>query len=507
MRLPYPARLPTWGVQPLAQLGGLLAAGATLSLLLALDAIGAAAAIAATIVALAIMVGLSPLVAVGILICWIAVQNLAAPLVLALGRLGVDDIRGLIGTKELIAVSLVAVSIIPAAVTGRVKLASCDKLWLAYTAWILLYAVNPLVLHAEPFYLAVSARALLVPVLFYSLGRLVALEEPEGALSGLAKTVLGVSLAAAVFGMVEVFILGADFWRGLEIERYWVEVKGFSPRTIVDGLPANFYGQYGLVSELGRGIRRLASTYGDPLAAGYSLFFAALLCFAALRYGESRFRASYALGFAALTAALALTVSRVALGALVIGCALILVRERTLLGARGWAALTLVLLGLLVFFRHALAPAFVSAITLEDPSTRSHLLDLARGVQTLASPRTLLGFGLGTAGAPAAASAVHIGITESAYLVLLAQVGIAGVVLFLGAMIATYRFVARRAEASAAAPFPLHAANAGLVGYALSGVVSEQIFTTTSLAPFWILLGSAVSWCAAQSADGARSAG
>jgi hypothetical protein len=153
-------------------------------------------------------------------------------------------------------------------------------------------------------------------------------------------------------------------------------------------------------------------------------------------------------------------------------------------------------LSLLFVFRRALAPAFVSAITMEDPSTRSHLLDLARGLQELASPRALLGFGLGTAGAPAAASEVHRGITESAFLVLLAQVGIGGLLLFVSALISTDRFLVGCGKSTARVPFLIPAASAGLVGGALSGLVSEQIFTTTSLAAFWTLLGVAVTWCA-----------
>jgi hypothetical protein len=438
------------------------------------------------------------------LFAWIALQNLAAPILLTVTGLGIDDIRGLIGTKELMALSILAVLVTPAAISGRAKLVGCDKLWLAYSAWILLYTVNPLALRPELFYLAVSLRALLVPVLFYALGRIVALENPPAAVRSLSAAALAIAIPAAVFGILEVAILGDDFWRGLNLERYWVEVKGFSPNTIIDGLPANFYGQYGLVYELGRGVRRMASSYGDPLAAAYNLFFVALLCFAGFRYGESRFRASYALGFAVLAAALALTVSRVAMGALVVGCVLLLVRERAFFGPRGWLTLAAVGLGLLFVFRGALAPAFVSAITMEDPSTRSHLLDLARGLETLASPRALLGFGLGTAGAPAAASEVHIGITESAYLVLLAQAGVGGLLLFAAALVGTYRFLVRHGKPAAELPPSIPALSAGLVGYALSGFVSEQIFTTTSLAVFWTLLGAGVSWCAGDEGRGAK---
>lgn len=498
MRTPEIALVRVLKAEPVSRLAGVGALAATVALLLALDAFGAAIAAVASIGAVALVAGLSPIAAVAILLAWIALQNLAAPILFSVTGLGIDDIRGIIGTKELMAVSILAVLTIPAAISGRAKLVACDKIWLAYTAWVLLYALNPLSLRPELFYLAVSLRALLVPVLFYALGRIVGLADAHRAPRALSAAALAIAIPAAAFGILELAVLGDEFWRDLNIERYWVEVKGFSPSTIIDGLPANFYGQYGLVYELGRGTRRMASTYGDPLAAAYNLFFAALLCFAGFRYGESRFRASYVVGFALLATALALTISRVAMGALVVGCALLLVRERAFLGARGWLALATVGLALVVLFRGALAPAFVSAITMEDPSTRSHLLDLARGLQTLASPRALLGFGLGTAGAPAAASSVHIGITESAYLVLLAQVGIVGLVLFAAALISTYRFLIRHGKPLADAPPLIPALSAGLVGYALSAFVSEQIFTTTSLAVFWTLLGAGVSWCAAR---------
>ncbi len=480
-------------------LGTLGLAAASVALLVALDAAGAAIAAVASLVAVALMASLAPTVAVALLLVWIAIQNLVAPILLTIAGLGVDDVRGIIGTKELMAVCLLTVSGTAAAIAGRVKLLPCDKLWLGYAAFVLLYALNPFALRAEPFYLAVSIRALLVPVLFYSLGRIIALEDSDRTLRALTTAVLGVAVSASLFGLMEVLVLGDGFWKALDIKRYWVEVKGFSPRTIVNDLPANFYGQYGIVEEMGRGIRRMASVYGDPLSAGYNLFFAALLCFAGLRYGAYHLRTVHALGFALLTAALALTVSRAALAALALGCGLLVLRERGGLGARGAIILGIVGLGLLVLFRHALAPAFVSAITMEDPSTRSHLLDLARGLQHLASPRALLGFGLGTAGAPAAASGVHIGITESAYLVMLAQIGLAGVVLFVSALTATYLFLVRslRADGSEMPP-AVPALAAGLVGYALTGLISEQIFTTTSLAVFWTLLGAGVTRCAQQ---------
>lgn len=488
-------------LEAVARIGVLGAATAVIALLVALDAGGAAIAAVASIVTVSVVAGASPVLAVGLLLGWIAVQNLVAPALLTLAGLGVDDVRAIIGTKELMALSILAALSVPAALSGRMKLLGCDKLWLAYSSWVLLYAVNPLVERAEPFYLAVSLRALLVPVLFYALGRVLAPGDSRTAVSVLTAAFLSIAVAAAVFGVVEVLLLGDEFWRALDLKRYWVEVKGFSPRTIVDDLPGNFYGRYRLVYELGPGVRRLASTYGDPLAAGYNLFFAALLCFAGLRLGEDRFRTACAIGFALLAGALALTISRVAMAALAIGCTLILLRERTLFRTRGLVVLALLGLGLLFVFRGALVPAFASAIAMEDPSTRSHLLDLARGLQELASPRALLGFGLGTAGAPAAASQVHIGISESAYLVLLAQVGIGGLLLFLAASIATYRFLVHSARAAGTVPFLIPAASAGLVGYALSGLVSEQIFTTTSLAAFWVLLGVAVSWCGEHASD------
>jgi len=488
-------------LEPRTRLAALSAAGATVALLVAADAAGAAIAVVAGILAASLAAAATPLAAVTLLLVWIAVQNLVAPLLLTVVGLGVGDTRAIIGTKELVAASLFSLLSLATVLSRRVTLAGCDKLWLAYSAWVLLYAVNPLAIGAGPFYLAVSLRALLVPVLFYGLGRAVSLSDRAKAVSALPATVLAIGVVAAGFGMIEVLLLGDDFWRGLDIKRYWVEVKGFSPLTIVQDLPASFYGQYGLVYELGRGVRRMASVYGDPLAAGYNLFFAALLSFAGFRHGPDRFRASYAIGFAFLTAALSLTVSRVALAALALSCGVLLFRERLLWRARSLLALGAVALSLLLVFRRALAPAFVSAITMEDPSTRSHLLDLARGLQQLATPRALLGFGLGTAGAPAAASEVHIGITESAYLVLLAQVGIGGLVLFVSALISTYRYLARCERADSRVPFLIPAASAALVGYALTGLVSEQIFTTTSLAAFWTLLGVAVTWCV----EGARS--
>src|SRR5439155_22577137 len=83
---------------------------------------------------------------------------------------------------------------------------------------------------------------------------------------------------AAGFGLIEMFLLGDGFWRSLGVDQYWIAVKGLSPRMLVNGVPGNFYGQYGLTPDLGTRARRMVSSYGDPLAAGYGLLLVATLC-------------------------------------------------------------------------------------------------------------------------------------------------------------------------------------------------------------------------------------
>jgi O-Antigen ligase len=281
-----------------------------------------------------------------------------------------------------------------------------------------------------------SLRHALIPVGAYVLGRSLALDAAE--LGRLGWTLLGTAAAVAVVGLVEEYTISVERWRAWDVPGYFSEELGFDYRG-PGRMPENF------AFNTDEGIfRRLISTFLSPLASAF-LFAVALLVAAA--GGPMRRLAAVPL-VALVAVGLLFTLSRSTLLALAGGFVVLAYALR-----RWWplgAAAATIAVGVgfaLTFTSFAPTTHFLPSeiaeqeriakergglpeeeLSLGEPSIRSHLTNLRDGLETVV--RHPQGHGLGNAGAVAARTNTDLKAGESNYTELGAEVGIAGLALF-----------------------------------------------------------------------------
>src|SRR5215472_11470835 len=253
---------------------------------------------------------------------WLALQNFLLPLAYQQAWLSGGTIGLLMVGKDLVTVLAVL------ALAHRVlqkkgwRFNAADKFALVYGILLVVYfAFAPLVLGATaPFFIRlVSVRSLISFVLFYFWGRLTYLEIAE--LKSFIRFVLGLQIGVALFGLFEWTVLPTSFWsETVGAGKFMLDVKGLlEGLNVVDGLPSNMFRFE---------IRRIISTYGDPLAMGIACVFPLLLCVAWLLKREhleadrgQKRKWLWAAAILALT--LFLTIGRESIGVALLGAALL----------------------------------------------------------------------------------------------------------------------------------------------------------------------------------------
>ena len=286
-----------------------------------------------------------------------------------------------------------------------------DLLALAFGGLVVLYALIPqdaLDGEAGANAILLSARHALAPVAAYLLGRSLVLGGAE--LRRLAWTILGTAAAVAAIGLVEEYTVSVETWRDAGVPAYFRDELGFEYRG-----PARMPENFAFNSGGGELHRRLVGTFVSPLASAF-LFAVALLLTAAGGFLRSRLGAALA---AVTFVGLLFTISRSAVLALAGGLVVLAAIQR-----RAWpvaAAAGVVAAGLLFTATFQdLAPEthFLpvelaeqariareqgdvegGAVSLNEPSIRSHLESLRAGLETVAEHP--FGYGLGNAGAVA----------------------------------------------------------------------------------------------------------
>lgn len=154
----------------------------------------------------------------------------------------------------------------------RPTLARIDLLALAYAAVVLVWAVLPqdwLGGEAHSKGILYAVRHDLTPVAAYFLGRGLALSGRE--IRRLALVVAGAAGAVAAWGLVDVYAVSLDWWRGSGAPGWFGEQLGLEYEGL-SGLPENFVYNPGDEEPL----RRLVSTFLSPLATAYLLVVALL---------------------------------------------------------------------------------------------------------------------------------------------------------------------------------------------------------------------------------------
>ncbi len=333
------------------------------------------------------------------------------------------------------------------------KSTSTDWLALAYTLFVLLYAVLPqdwLGGDATARGVLYGLRHDLTPVAAYFLGRGISLGHVDRRRLGYA--LLGVAGVAAAWGLVDIYAVSLQTWRDSGVPGWFREQLGLAYSQGLSGLPENFV--YNAGDE--RPLRRLVSTFLSPLATAYLLLVAILL---AATWQRSRW-------LSALTGVLAIgllfTYSRTAIAALAVGLVVLAY------ALRSWwpVAAAAVFLAAAFFFIRAypdIAPeARYTAAELEiqreggrrqptgggplDPgesSFASHLDNLGEGIETVVTHPH--GYGLGNAGVTAKRTETEIKAGESTYTELGVELGLLGMLAFIAWNVALLRVTLRRA--------------------------------------------------------------
>lgn len=115
-------------------------------------------------------------------------------------------------------------------------------------------------------------RQILTPFILILYGSTFRLNKED--INQLLLFIVEVGVFQAVFGLVERFILGDNFWLSMNINKY-MEAKGFSAWIFNNGLPGNYYSA-DLYNYIGM-IRRLVGIITDPLLTGHFLAFCVII--------------------------------------------------------------------------------------------------------------------------------------------------------------------------------------------------------------------------------------
>ena len=396
--------------------------------------------------AAAVAVWRRPIVALYLFIVGLALHNLVLALLYDAGLRGweIDTVQAWKEALLAVAVARVATD----AVRERrlpFEVRVVDWLALAFAAVVCVYALIPQdVLDGEAGARAVlyGLRHGLVPVVAYFLGRSLILSRVD--LRRIGWTLLGAGAALAIGGLVDLYAVDVEWWRGSGAVGYFRHELGFDYHG-PGGLPDNwaFNTEDGL-------FRRLVSSFISPLATAFALVVA--LLFAGIAWQDRRRRPLAAALVAVCAAALLFTLSRSSLLALAGAFVVLAVALR-----RWWPVVaTVVVLAAGVgyafaftsvapethFFpedlpyqeeqarKHGGLPGGSSlALNPGEPSLRSHWRSLRDGIETVFEHPQ--GYGLGNAGAIAVRFGVPLRAGESNYTETGVEAGLVGALLLI----------------------------------------------------------------------------
>jgi len=457
----------------------------------------------------AVAVWRRPIVALYVFVVGLALHNLVLALLYDAGLRGgaIDAVQAWKEALLAVAVARVATDAIRAReLPFRPR--TVDWLALAFAAIVCVYALIPQdVLDGEAGARAVlyGLRHGLVAVVAYFLGRSLILSRTE--LRPIGWALLGAGAALAVGGLVDLYAVDVDWWRGSGAVGYFRYELGFDYHG-PGGLPDNwaFNTEDGL-------FRRLVASFISPLATAFALVVALLL--SGIAWQDRRRRPLAALLVALCAVALLFTLSRSSLLALAGAFVVLAVALR-----RWWpvAATALVLavgVGFAFAFtsvaprthffpedlpyqeeqarKHGDLPGGSSlALNPGEPSLRSHWRSLRDGIETVFEHPQ--GYGLGNAGAIAVRFGVPLRAGESNYTEIGVEAGLAGALLFIAWSLAL--LVALVRSAWGAKDPTIRAAVAGTAA-ALAAVLALGVQTDAYGVPWlayclWWLAGSLV---------------
>ena len=274
------------------------------------------------------------------------------------------------------------------------------------TVWIIVFTVGYslatiVLFHASPMSGFASLRNILNPMMFFLIGLLTC---KVTILKRFLKYVSFIAMFVFAFGVYERFI-NPDIWNTLNLADLWTK-KGI-PVNLSSGLPLNYYSSETIGGEQ---LRRMVSSFADPVNLGTFLFFG----FMAAWYLKK-----YLLAFFMIIAT-ALTISKGAL----LGLLVFLVVWAKNYTPKAVFFLILMTSGVagLGFLGYTMMHSTMSALM--------HLTGFFSAFLEL--PHHPLGRGLGNIGVLAGlySTGAETGITESGLGMIIGQLGVVGIVLF-----------------------------------------------------------------------------
>jgi hypothetical protein len=391
-----------------------------------------------------------PRIALAVLIVGLAVHNLV------MAELWDAGVRGaaldvVAAWKDVLLALALAVALVAArSVPFRLW---ADRLALAYAAFVLLYWLLPqswldgAATHRGQLF---AARHDLIPVAAYFLGRLLVLTPRSW--RRLSLSLVGVAAGLTVWGLIDVYLVPLQWWRDSGVPGWFGDQLGLEYKGI-SGLPENWIFNTG---DETNPIRRLVSGFLSPLATSYVLVMVLL-------YLVARRRTWWTVTFGAIAyAGLLWTHTRAAYLALALGLVVLAAAQRRFLPVALAVASLVIGVGFVKAFPHIGPSTSYTQSELEylrdkgrqnpgvsddplsagDASTSSHLRNLRDGIRTVVHHP--LGFGLGNAGISASRTGVDLKAGESTYTELGVELGVAGVVVFLGWLLAVLLALWRR---------------------------------------------------------------
>lgn len=387
-----------------------------------------------------------PIVALYIFVVGLALHNLVMALLYDAGVRGnaLDVVQA---WKEVLLATAVARVAADAIRERRLpfRLGIVDWLALGFAAIAIVYAVLPqdaLGGNAGPKAVLYGLRHALIPVVAYLLGRALGLTLAD--VRRLGWTLLAAAGALAAGGLLDLYTVDVEWWRGSGAVGYFRRELGFDYHG-PGGLPDNF------AFNTAEGLyRRLVSSFISPLATAFMLLVALLFSGVALQ--ARRYRGVAVALIALCSVALLFTLSRSSLVAFAGGLVVLAI------AARKWWPVAAVVLVLAVGVGYAFAFTSIAprthffpedlpyqqeqarkhgglpggsslALNPGEPSLRSHWRNLRDGIETVV--RHPQGYGLGNAGATASRFGVPLRAGESNYTETGVETGLVGGLLFI----------------------------------------------------------------------------
>lgn len=337
-----------------------------------------------------------------------------------------------------------------------------------------------------------TLRTLLLPILLVIVGKWLMLNLKE--IRIFTKVIITMGILSVLFGFIEILTPVEKFWLGImDLYGFLTNVKGMPLHHFVKSVPGNFWG---FVGE-----RRMAGLHGSPLALGYYVVVPILITFSLMisNYKINKFSCVI------LMIGIFLTETRMAIIAVVLGIFLIL-KEQVLnfiLNSKihkiAFLMLSFLIFGgiTLIVLSDQVRSFLYKTITIQEGRAIGHLNALMQSVSVV-DEFIIKGAGIGTAGAWASihGSRVKGMASENVYIPIMVQIGGIGLFLFFLWWYNCYKKLSLKykQEKNLYLKGLIKAILAANVVYFISGFVSEQILTFTSVAHFWLLLGILVGY-------------